>query len=268
MKQDKLERYLIDLQSKGRYSFNKTEACKAIGWSDAMYNNSAHRLSKRGLLAHVRAGFFINVIPEHRSLGALPPDWFIDELMIYLKREYYVGLLSAATYYGASHQQPQSFQIMTHTQTLPIDIGKLRLSFTTRKQWPSESALKTFKTYTGEIKVASPELIAVDLCDYPEQTGYIHNIAQVLQELLESIDRHQLDDFLELHQPKTATLQRLGYLFEYLERYDLAFVLGKHLDRRTKFNYVLLVPGEEQDADNERHKRWKLIVNEQIELDI
>ena len=34
-----------------------------------------------------------------------PNDFYIDDLMRFLKREYYIGLFSAAALYGAAHQQ-------------------------------------------------------------------------------------------------------------------------------------------------------------------
>ena len=38
--------------------------------------------------------------------------------MKYLEKDYYVGLLNAAAYYGAAHQQPQTYSIITKSPAL------------------------------------------------------------------------------------------------------------------------------------------------------
>jgi hypothetical protein len=48
------------------------------------------------------------VVPvEYELKGVVPPVVYIDWLMAYLQKNYYIGLLNAATFYGAAHQQPQ-----------------------------------------------------------------------------------------------------------------------------------------------------------------
>jgi predicted transcriptional regulator of viral defense system len=60
----------------------------------------------------IREGFYVIVPLEYASSGILPPEWFIDELMKFLRQPYYVGLLSAAAIHGAAHQQPQEFHVV------------------------------------------------------------------------------------------------------------------------------------------------------------
>ena len=39
-------------------------------------------------------------------MGVIPVEFYIDELMRYLIKTYYVGLYSGAMFQGAAHQQP------------------------------------------------------------------------------------------------------------------------------------------------------------------
>ena len=61
----------------------------------------------------VQHDFFMIIPAEYQKLGSLPPHWVIDSLMRYLKQDYYIGLLSAASFYGATEQQPMTFQVIT-----------------------------------------------------------------------------------------------------------------------------------------------------------
>ena len=84
------------MQGKGRYSFRREEALDALGVSDEALQTAARRLTAKKRLVSPRRGFYVIVPLEYRSAGAPPPDWFIDELMKFQERPYYVGLLSAA----------------------------------------------------------------------------------------------------------------------------------------------------------------------------
>ena len=65
-------------------------------------------------LAHIHGGFFIIIPFEYAATEMLPAEWFIDDLMSYIGRPFYVGLMSAAALHGAAHQQPQQFHVVTN----------------------------------------------------------------------------------------------------------------------------------------------------------
>lgn len=55
------------------------------------------------------------IVPiKYELKSSVPPTTYIDQLMTYLNREYYIGLLNAAAFYGASHQQSQELTIITN----------------------------------------------------------------------------------------------------------------------------------------------------------
>ncbi|MDE6769223.1 MAG: type IV toxin-antitoxin system AbiEi family antitoxin, partial [Muribaculaceae bacterium] len=75
--------------------------------SEKTIANSLSRLVKRKILALPAKGFYC-VIPSQYALhGVLPPAYYVNQLMTYYGKSYYVGLLSAAVFWGAAHQRPQ-----------------------------------------------------------------------------------------------------------------------------------------------------------------
>ena len=74
-------------------------------------------------------GLYLVIPPEYRTWGGLPGDWFIDELMRYMGRQYYVGLLSAAAVHGASTQTPQTFEVIVDKRVRPRAVGRLMLRY-------------------------------------------------------------------------------------------------------------------------------------------
>ena len=64
------------------------------------------RLADKNKIISVSKGFYIIIPPAYQNLGILPPAMFMDDLMEYLERPYYITLLSAASLHGAAHQQP------------------------------------------------------------------------------------------------------------------------------------------------------------------
>ena len=109
-----LEQWADLLLSKGRHSFSLSELKMAYPeQSDIAFKYSLLRLSKKKQILSVAKGYYLIISLQYLSQGILPPDLFIDSLMKYLNRPYYVGLLNAASYYGAAHQQPQEFFVFT-----------------------------------------------------------------------------------------------------------------------------------------------------------
>src|SRR5690606_13514926 len=126
--------YVDHLASGGRYSFTSEQARAALGVSSDAAKLALNRLSRQGLVAAPARGFYVIVPPEYRSLGCLPAEQFIPALMDLKGLPYYVGLLSAAQYYGAAHQRPQEFQVFLEKNRRPIRCGKARIRFIARKE--------------------------------------------------------------------------------------------------------------------------------------
>ena len=109
-----------------------------------MLKRAFDRLSIKGRIISIYKGFYLIVPPEYASRGLLPPMLFIDSLMQYIGKPYYIGLLSAAALHGAAHQQPQEFFVVPDTkQTTTLKKG-LKVNYIIKKDIP-ESLLETKK---------------------------------------------------------------------------------------------------------------------------
>ena len=108
-----LSKFILELSSSGRYHFTTEDAVKALGVSQVAARASLRRLKERGGIASPLRGYHLIIPPEYRSLGCLPPEQFVPQLMEHLKQPYYVGLLNAAEYHGAAHHRPQVFHVVT-----------------------------------------------------------------------------------------------------------------------------------------------------------
>lgn len=108
-----LEDWVDALQAHGRYTFLRAEAVDESGLSAKAVKKALQRLAGRGRVTKVKDYFYVIVPLEYRAAGGPPPSWFIHDLMGAMHLPYYLGLLSAASLQGASHQRPQEFQVVT-----------------------------------------------------------------------------------------------------------------------------------------------------------
>lgn len=186
---------------------------------------------------------------------------FIPDLMKYIQQPYYTGFLSAAQFYGASHQKPQRFQVVTLKNRQPLHCGRVYVEFIANKN-VAQMPTKKFNTSAGELLVATPEVIAADLVSAPQHGAGINNVATVLSELAESLDEARLLELTKIN-PELFWVQRLGYLLDFLGFNQLADTLLKTLQDKKIF-WMRLVSRASTKALS-RDKKWKIIVNTDVE---
>jgi len=261
-----LENFINELRSNGRYAFALPEVRNKFEQSEEAIKKSLQRLKKKREIALIRKEFYVVITPEYRSRGVLPPSLFISEMMKFLEKDYYVGLLNAAAYYGAAHQQPQSLSVITMKPTLRnIDNDNLKINFYIKKEW-AKSDIVQRKVDTGYINVSSPELTALDLVNYFEQAGGLNRVATVLEELCESIDADKMLDVAKRYSPITA-VQRLGFLLEEIFNMpDLSEPIKNYL-KTVNYFPVLLRPQKEK-PEMITGNDWKIVQNIEIETDL
>jgi predicted transcriptional regulator of viral defense system len=255
--------YIIEMASSGRYHFSTGELARATGSSVNAARASIRRLRKKGQLATPYRGFHVIVPPEYRSIGCLPADQFIGQLMNHVGLSYYAGLLCAARYHGATHQQPQVFQVIVRKNRPPIECGRVRVNFVARRNI-DEIPVVSFNTPRGPVLVSSPEATAFDLVGYPVHAGGLDNTASVLAELSESIDRKKLISVAALSPAPWA--QRLGYLFALIGADEIADAVADYIAQSSHETVSLDPAGSGVGAV--RESRWKLFVNTEVEPDL
>ncbi len=249
------------LQASGRIAFSTAQAQAALGTSAEATQAALRRLKARGKLADPMRGFHVIVPPEYRALGCRPAEQFVPELMAHLDQPWHVGLLSAAALHGAAHQVPQHFQVVVGQARRRVMCGGVQVDFVVRND-VAQTPTVPRNTATGVLTVATPEATAFELVAYPERSGYLGNVATVLLDLAERLNAARL--LTEARRVPLAWVQRLGYLLELVEAADLADPLHQMVGPR-----ALVVPlatwrpmtGAPRDA------RWRLALNEQVEVD-
>jgi len=257
-----LEEYLNNLQAKGRFAVSLAELKQQFDTSEKAIKQNIYRLKRKNQLAHVRKEFYVIVPPQYSKRGMLPPSLFIDDLMNYLNREYYVGALSAAALHGAGHQQPMQFQVMVEKPPLrSIKNKKLDIHFFVKSKWQAGNIEKK-KTETGYINISSPALTAFDLVYYHEGLGGVNRIFIILEDLIENINLSDLNKTASSQ--KVPDIQRFGYLLEQLGDEKLADALHKVIEGKTLREIPLSLA--HKNREGQLSDKWKVILNTTLDL--
>ena len=236
--------------------------------SEQVVSNELYRLSNQKVITSPYKRFYVIIPPHYAAKGVVPPYYYIDNLMRYLNRPYYVSLLSAAELLGAAHQRPQKFYVTTVFPSFQSSKKKNLLHEWLFRNGIPDSFLQTKNTETGKVWFSSPELTAIDLVQYARTIGGLSRAATVIMELVEVMEISKITEEI-MDYTTVSTLQRLGYMLENVIEsqdqadglYDLLIRLGK------RFGYVPLSHLTACGNEVERDKRWKILINTQIEMD-
>lgn len=229
--------------------------------------NDLFRLSTQKVIMPVYRGFYVIMPPQYAAKGIIPPIYYIDQLMSYLGKPYYVSLLNAAELLGSAHQRPQRFSVTTILPKSSVSPTKNNLLvWNYRKEIPAEFLL-TKNSETSTIYYSNAELTAVDLVQYEQHIGGLSRAATVLEELSELTDFSNVSESL-LAYTSSAAIQRLGFILDVvLQEEEQANDLYDLLCRYTQtFKYVFLSTRHGADIQ-EKNARWKIKVNTNIEVD-
>ena len=257
MKPGSVNEFVDHLQKRARYTFARTEVEMALKLAQSALTKGLQRLQKAGRIRMIRRGFYVIVPLEYATGGIVPPDWFIDDLMKFLEQPYYVGVLTAAALHGASHQQPQEYQVVVARPERVIRTANLNLRFFLKKSM-AQAPVEKVKAYTGFLVVSSPAVTALDLVRFAPAIGGLDAVLTVLDELVEKITP---EDLLAAAQQESerSQVQRLGWLLERTKRRELAEGLAQWLvaQKPTKTPLDVSAPV----AGNRKDSRWQVIVN-------
>ncbi len=252
------------LQAQGRYTFLRQEALSGTRLSSEAVKKALQRLVRRGRLLKLKDYFYVVVPLEYSSAGAPPVSWFIADLLSAMKLPYYAALLTAAAQHGASHQQPQEFQVMTDRSVRALRVARTRIRFFASKYIDNVATLDV-KTPTGRMCVSTPETTAIDLVRFHRASGHLGNVATVLGELSSSLDPKKLLAAVRLVDD-VPNARRLGYLLDHiLSAPSLAKPISSWLESRPQRAVPLQTGRSTSGAPEDPH--WHVLINRTIELD-
>lgn len=237
---------------------NITEGSQAVALS---------RLIDAGWIVSPWQNFYVIVPIQYKLKGEVPPSYYIDELMQFLGRKYYVSLLTAAGLHGAGHQRAMSFFVTVDGAALRNGVRSGTKLLLFQKKDIDLRFTKEVRTEGGYMNVSLPLMTALDLVRDERKVGGLSRVAEILYELSEKLELNEGQ--LELiQQYGCPILQRFGYLLRVLQLddmetrwFDLCMKTG------VKFKFTALKPSVEKRDDNERDKRWKIIINQEIDID-
>jgi predicted transcriptional regulator of viral defense system len=265
---DTVKGWIEEMQFSGKncFSFSEVLGCFPAHNADSLKRSLTRLVSKRKICS-VWKGFYVIVPIEYQSKGIIPAVYYIDQLMKFLGRDYYISLLNAAEFYGAAHQRPMEFSVITTPPSLRSTSKKdIKINFNNKSIILAQYTEQR-KTPTSYIRISSPELTATDLIQFEKVIGGLNRASTVLYELAESFRFKKLKaDFFEY--VPTPVIQRLGYLLD--EELDLKkqaeelYLMTKKIEcsfRKTPLK------NRKSVANCPVNEKWNIIINEQIEID-
>ena len=266
-----LSDYIKKVRQYGGRHFTLKKLMTDMGLSKNAALNAIYRIKDQGELISPLKSLYVIVPPEHKLHGCIPAEELIPIIMKYLDVEYYVALLSAAGFYGAAHQKIFKFQVITNARIRhPWKFGQIKIEVI-RKKDLSNLPTQDFTVSTGYLKVAAPELAALDLLEYTHRCGGLNNVVTVFAELIENLDA---DKLIKLASDIGAAyqLQRIGYIVDNIELMEEELA-DKFIDKladyvsKNKPKYLPL-SSKISKTNFPRCKKWRIVVNTKIESDL
>ena len=236
--------------------------------SQSVLLSELSRLTHQHILTNIHNGFYVKTPVVYQATGFIPVYYYIDQLMAYLGKPYYLSLLTAGELFGAAHQRPQRTFVTTKFPVSTTSKTKNPyIHWHYREEIPVQ-LLVTRNGETGRLSISSPELTAIDLVQYPQHIGGLSNAATVLAELLECTNFAKANPILYDFGSLPA-FQRLGYIMEeVLGEKKQADILYQQLKCAGKsFRWNKLSPNYPPVFSVTRNPRWRIEVNNELEVD-
>lgn len=268
-----LERFVDDRLLHGRAYFDREEALAGVDLSPEGLATAITRLVRRRRLINPRHGFYLILRPEDQMTGAPDPVRWIDPLMKHQGLDYRISLLRAAAFHGSSHQAAMVFQVVAPKQLRDFEIGRHRLQFLYQSPSAFEKLnqpdqLDRMKSDAGFAQVAGVELTLLDCARYFHKSAGINGVAQIAKDIGGKAEPRALAKLAFYYE--NSSVRRLGYLLDRaghtrqadaLEAFAKKAKTAVALDPSVKPLIESLVDFHEKDT------KWKLVINEPIEVD-
>jgi hypothetical protein len=262
---------LVDrVQQSGRYTLSGDEIDAALPGLHPTTRTVALRTlvkAHRVVRPLPRHEFFVIVPHEYYSIGAPPLAWYVDAFMRYLRQPtYYVGLLTAAEWNGASHFAAQETQIIVPVQLRPLLVGRERLRFVVNHR-VAATPVRVHATDVASVRVSTPAATVVDLLRYPRAVGGLTTITTVMSELRRAISPAGLREALDAARDVTAA-QRLGYVLERLGHDRGADAAARWLRPHRRFLRSRPLDPMAPIAGSPTDSRWHIRVNANLDINV
>jgi len=241
----------------GRVTLSLSDLTKESGLSAIAAKRQLSRLRGKAVRISPRQPFFLIVGPEHRSMGAPPANWWLQDFFDWLGRPYYLALQSAASSFGSNPQALQVTQVMTDRPCRAIKVGRIQVKFFVKRgieRAPTQQPAGA----VAPLCVSTPEATAFDLIRYATSIGGIERAAETIRPLLPVLRARELNRVLDAEN-EPAVAQRLGFVVEASGDKSLAKVVRDWLP--DKLTPVTLSPTKGKRNTIPLVERWQVLNN-------
>lgn len=248
--------------SHGRVAMTRDELADLLGVPADQVRRRLLAPTRRGEWVSPARGLWVPVPPQYLTWGAPPALEFIDALMRHLGTPYYVGWLTAASIYGASHHAPQVTQVAVAKSIAARRAGRNRIEFYLRS---GLGAIPTAprRTRSGDVPVSTPEATALDLADDTSAAGGIDNVGNVIVGLVEEtgLDDAALAAAAGLF--PAAAARRVGWIAEHHTDSGSLPLLRQVAHRQPSPSKLAPFEPAREHLDRE----WNLYINHEMDID-
>jgi hypothetical protein len=241
----------------GHVTLDLSDLVKASGLSALAAKRQLSRLRGKVVRISPRQSFYLILSPEHRSMGAPPPNWWLQDYFNWMGHPYYLALQSAASAFGSNPQAAQVTQVMTDKPLRPIKLGRIQLRFFV-KRGIERTPTQQPGGAVAPLLISTPEATAYDLVRYATSIGGIERAAETIRPLLPLLRVRELKRALNAEN-ESGVAQRLGFVMEACGSKSLAKVVRDWLP--DELTTVALVPGKDKRDNLPLVKRWQVLNN-------
>ena len=251
------EAFIDERMALGRVAFSMDDFMKKSGLSSVAAKNQLLRLRGKVVRVLPRHPFFLIVGPEHRTMGAPPAIWWLQDYFNWLGHPYYLALLSAASLFGSNPQALQVTQVMTDRPYRAIKLGRIQVTFFV-KRGIERTPTQQLTQASAPLCISTPEATAFDLIRYATSIGGIERAAETIVPLLPVLRARKLKRVLKAEN-EPAIAQRLGFVIEAGGAKRMAQVIYDWLP--AKLALVPLSPLKGERKNIPVVERWQILNN-------
>ncbi|MCL2807080.1 MAG: type IV toxin-antitoxin system AbiEi family antitoxin [Coriobacteriia bacterium] len=252
------------LLSHGITDITTEELAGLIGVPKNQVRQRMAPLVKRCEIVSPARGLWIPVPFEYRQWGAPETVHYIDAMMKHLETDYYIGWMTAASFFGASHHAPQVFQVATSKTVSNRIIGRSDMRFFQRS---NVGILPTTRinTQTGTVTVSTRAATMLSAASDISLVAGLDNAANIIIELSETDEPFLEEVVASAHLFPISAVRRLGWILESFTSIDgledLRFLSSQSDKRFSKLSV-------HHSYSNKVSKNWSLDINAEVEPDI
>jgi predicted transcriptional regulator of viral defense system len=187
--------------------------------------------------------------------------------------DYRISLLRAAAFHGSSHQAAMVFQVVVPKQLRDFDIGRHRLQFI--YQTPKAFAklnqpdqLDRVKSDAGFAQVAGVEVTLLDCARYFRKASGINGVAQIAKDIGAKAEPRALARAAAAYE--NSSVRRLGYLLAragHVRQANALEPFAKKAKTAVPLDPSIKPLIESLPELHEKNAKWKLLINESVEID-